>query len=324
MSARLAGAAVARKNISFDASELTADTTPKPSRGHLAVVWRNPRSNDLVPTGSVGLGEVRPYGYLLTALAFLETDLGLHAHSPNSSPGTPLTTGDIWGTSQPVNYGYQPMTPTADYWGIGQLQNASPGSVLISPNLKDMYPFASYVPDRFYNASPNTVLTSADLEDMYQIASYAPNTAILVTNDPLQSGCIEVPAGNLRDRSADRKFRAVFDRATDERFEDGTESQFAKDLESLVRTVGSDSTDIPGNLLEDGSTSPEVLAEAMRWIGRTEGMLSRKSKFSLLGIGLSSKSTLVRDSAALGLATIDDPAAIPLSSARSNLRKTLN
>jgi hypothetical protein len=89
------------------------------------------------------------------------------------------------------------------------------------------------------------------------------------------------------------------------------ESQFAKDLESLVKTIGSYSTKVLASLMEEGSTSPAVLAETMRWIGRAEELLPISSRLSLLEKALSSNFAIVRDSAALGLASMDDIAAIP-------------
>jgi len=149
------------------------------------------------------------------------------------------------------------------------------------------------------------------LNDMCLFTPNMSGTAVFETSNELQSGCIEVPAGNPRDRSVEQKFRFIFQRGVEERFEDGMESQFAKDLESLVKTIGSYSTKVLASLMEEGSTSPAVLAETMRWIGRAEELLPISSRLSLLEKALSSNFAIVRDSAALGLASMDDIAAIP-------------
>lgn len=114
-----------------------------------------------------------------------------------------------------------------------------------------------------------------------------------------------------RDRVAEVKFEAAFQRARHELFEDGMDSEFTSELESLVNTTGLQSRDILTRLLESDHLSPYVWAEAMRWIGRTENVLSRESRLWLLLKGLSSSFPSVRDGAILGLASLDDASAIP-------------
>jgi hypothetical protein len=147
---------------------------------------------------------------------------------------------------------------------------------------------------------------------MYTFASCLPKTSPVAVDERPQIGCIELPLERPDDRLAEREFRFAFLRAVDERFEDGMESQFSRELDSLVRKYGAGSIDVLGVLLQDLSISSAVQAEALRWVGRAEGAISHSAGLSLLRTGLSSGSALVRDSAALGMAAMDDPAAIPL------------
>jgi hypothetical protein len=161
-------------------------------------------------------------------------------------------------------------------------------------------------------ASPDATVIPADFGDMYTFTSCLPKTAPLAVDERPQVGCIELPFERTDDRLAEREFRFAFLRAVDERFEDGMESQFSRELDSLVRGFGAGSLDVLGVLLQDLSVSSVVRAEALRWVGRAEGAISHSARLLLLSTGLSSGSALVRDSAALGMAAMDDPAAIPL------------
>jgi hypothetical protein len=125
---------------------------------------------------------------------------------------------------------------------------------------------------------------------------------------PLEPACATAPA---RNPDAIARFRAAFNRARDERFEDGMESEFSNELESLMVTYGSTAKDILSLLLEDESVSERVWGEAMRSLGRFGDRPSREARLWVLEKGLTSSSAFVRDGAALGLASMDDPSAIP-------------
>jgi hypothetical protein len=115
----------------------------------------------------------------------------------------------------------------------------------------------------------------------------------------------------VRDLDAEARFQAAFQRGRDERFEDGMENEFSQELESLLKAYGSRSKEILSRLLEDESVSEEVWGEAMRWLGRFDDAASHDARLWLLEKGLSSRSAYVRHSAALGLASLDHPSAIP-------------
>ena len=114
-----------------------------------------------------------------------------------------------------------------------------------------------------------------------------------------------------RDRNAETRFEAAFQRASEELFEDGMESVFTSELQSLVEVYGLESAAILTRLLETKHLSAEVWAEAMRWIGRVESAIPRESRLWLLEKGLSSASPSVRDGAIVGLAWMNEPSARP-------------
>ncbi|MBI3909963.1 MAG: HEAT repeat domain-containing protein [Armatimonadetes bacterium] len=116
--------------------------------------------------------------------------------------------------------------------------------------------------------------------------------------------------GKIRDEAA-RLFRA----ARWQIFEDGMESEFSQGLESLVSRYGSSAIPALADLIDDGCSSAEAASEALRWIGRIDYYSSRASRLWLLERSLASGSARIRDGAALGLAAMDEPHAIPFVSA---------
>lgn len=130
------------------------------------------------------------------------------------------------------------------------------------------------------------------------------------TKTPLVVQSVNTTAPS-RNQDAEKRFRTAFQRGREERFEDGMESDFSNELESLVRTYGPNSKQILARLLEDKSISGRVWGEAMRCLGRLDDSGSYGARLWVLEKGLSSDSELIRDGAALGLASMDDLNAIP-------------
>jgi hypothetical protein len=151
--------------------------------------------------------------------------------------------------------------------------------------------------------------------------------ALHTTTSPVERSCLTNSAINpeqiasivltenstvpVRDKEAEARFRFVFQRGAEEEFEDGMESEFSRELESLVTIYGSASKPILARLLDDAEISPRVWAEALRWLGRLHDPASHEARLWVLEKGLSSMFPIVRDGAALGLSSMDDPAAIP-------------
>ncbi|MGB0383434.1 MAG: HEAT repeat domain-containing protein [Ardenticatenaceae bacterium] len=108
-----------------------------------------------------------------------------------------------------------------------------------------------------------------------------------------------------------KRIRALFAAAKEEVFEDGYESQFSRQLISLVERYGEQAIEPIIRLIVNEQVNPEVAAEALRWLGEIEEPLSRSSRRWLLERTLYSSSSRVRDGAILGLASLDDPHAIP-------------
>ena len=97
----------------------------------------------------------------------------------------------------------------------------------------------------------------------------------------------------------------ICERASQEHFEDGMDSTFTQELDQAFRTFGA-AIFIPLSLIAM-RFDPNVVCEFLRWIGRIEDEQTIGCRRELLLIGLERQDITVRSSAALGIASMDDP-----------------
>jgi HEAT repeat protein len=109
----------------------------------------------------------------------------------------------------------------------------------------------------------------------------------------------------------DSYIKAIFEAATQYVFEDGMDSEFSEELARLVRQCGNAAIDIMGYLILSETVNVEVASEALRSLGEIYHPQSHTYRLRLLQKGLGASSYWVRDGAALGLASLNDPLAIP-------------
>ena len=131
---------------------------------------------------------------------------------------------------------------------------------------------------------------------------------------------VDVPSENASEvQSSDRELpgdiEILLDRqftaAHEEQFEPGMESDFARGLDRLFRYAsGAVLNSLKARLSAD-TRDPEVLAELLRWVGRQNTEFVRGAVVDLLSDALNHSSSLVRDAAAMGLASLRDPVVIP-------------
>jgi hypothetical protein len=109
----------------------------------------------------------------------------------------------------------------------------------------------------------------------------------------------------------DQKIETLFGAAREQVFEDGMESDFSKELISLVKKYGNAAITILTRLIVTEQVNAEVASEALRWLGHMEHPKTYDNRLWLLEQSLFCSSARVRDGAALGLASLDDSHAIP-------------
>lgn len=109
----------------------------------------------------------------------------------------------------------------------------------------------------------------------------------------------------------DRELEALFRACANEGFEDGMESEFISELISSLRIHGAKAVESIRRIILEQNVTPHVAFEALRWLGRVSQPESYRARLFLLETCLGSLSRLVRDGAALGLASMKDSHAIP-------------
>lgn len=103
----------------------------------------------------------------------------------------------------------------------------------------------------------------------------------------------------------------LFRGARGQRFENGMESPFSRDLVSLVKEHGDVAVKAIAEIVFSEEAHAEVIGEALHWLGDIDDPKSDSSRLDLLEKSLKSPSPSVRDGAALGIAFLDNPHAIP-------------
>lgn len=112
-------------------------------------------------------------------------------------------------------------------------------------------------------------------------------------------------------KDLDLEIRRLFWKAREQVFEDGMESEFSKGLIFLVRRYSNAAMEVLTHIIVNEKVNTEVASEALRWLGRMEHSASYRYRLWLLERSLLSSSARIRDGAALGLASLNDPHAIP-------------
>jgi hypothetical protein len=105
--------------------------------------------------------------------------------------------------------------------------------------------------------------------------------------------------------------REAFETARGQTFEDGKESEFARRIKALVKTLGRDVVDLLPSLVFDERTQPDVAAEALKAIGRLRDPQTHDERRLLLEKALFSRSPYVRDAAVLGVRLMRDRHSLP-------------
>lgn len=103
----------------------------------------------------------------------------------------------------------------------------------------------------------------------------------------------------------------VFTEAKEEIFEDGMESHFSVNLSGFIKAYGHSAMETIIPIVLSPQSNAEVIAEALRVIGRLNHKSTYRDRLWLLERSLYSDSARIRDGAVLGLAFMDDPMAIP-------------
>lgn len=111
-------------------------------------------------------------------------------------------------------------------------------------------------------------------------------------------------------REVSWKLGALFTEAEQLPLENGMESPFSRGLVTLLLKYRKLAVSAVGRLVNDSRVSDEVSWEALRWMGRIEDPVTYYDRLQLLEQSLDCPRIRLRDAAALGLASMNDPRAI--------------
>lgn len=111
-------------------------------------------------------------------------------------------------------------------------------------------------------------------------------------------------------RYVEKTIDCLFESAGELYFEDGMETDFSRELVSLVKKYGNLVMGEISYLITYGRVDNEVAGEALRWLARVNDPSTYGWRLWILEKSLSSKSPIVRDGAALGLVSMGDAHAI--------------
>ena len=110
--------------------------------------------------------------------------------------------------------------------------------------------------------------------------------------------------------STEDAFRQLFSAARNEVFEDGMESIFSRRLTDLIQKHKEQAIRFAEDYLDSEEVDEEVAAETLRQLGHNRHKYTYSSRLSLLVHGLKHDSSMVRDGAILGLASMGDRSVI--------------
>lgn len=132
---------------------------------------------------------------------------------------------------------------------------------------------------------------------------------------PARMGVLETLRGHAENQdilntAPDDDIGAIFRDADAEIFHDGMDSDFSRRLRDAIARHGDAAiTALEACLLAPGSNI-EASEEALRLLGDIEDTRTHGARLALLLRALESPDPRLRDAASIGLATLDDPAAI--------------
>ena len=107
-----------------------------------------------------------------------------------------------------------------------------------------------------------------------------------------------------------QRISQVFESASDEVFEIGFLSQFSKNLQKIYEQHPFEVLSFAKEKLVSNQTDVEMVSELLWWVSRQESPWVKSLVVEILATGLSHSSALVRDTAANGIADVDEEVAI--------------
>jgi HEAT repeat protein len=97
----------------------------------------------------------------------------------------------------------------------------------------------------------------------------------------------------------------------EESFQYGMDSKFSANLQAIVEQYGDKAVLELGHILKARQADSEVVEEALLQLGMIDDSATQRTRLSILEESLKSDSVGRRDAAGLGIASMNDPSALP-------------
>lgn len=211
--------------------------------------------------------------------------------------------------NQAVELGASTVFPTDKVQGHRPGIFASPGTadlaLLISGDLGSGKP-------HLLQSIKNFMAERPGIRIHYLIVEGNTRTDLDIWKNPLQEPKGIISSSTEHTKSTNDLYKAIenlFAAARGQDFEDGMQSEFSKEIVSLIDQSGVAALEVIASLIMYEKVNAEVAAEALRVLSRIEDTRTYDFRLWLLGRSLQCVSTRVRDGAVLGLACLDDPSA---------------
>ena len=115
-----------------------------------------------------------------------------------------------------------------------------------------------------------------------------------------------------RDPELLEQVEKIFEQGACEFFQDGMESNFSRSLVALLTQHGRAAFQAIAEYVFSGSGNPDVISEALRWLGDFDDPATLPQRWAILQRTLMDHSPRVRDGAILAFAALDDPRTRPM------------
>jgi hypothetical protein len=112
-----------------------------------------------------------------------------------------------------------------------------------------------------------------------------------------------------RDPDLLNQMKTIFDQGASEFFQDGVDSHFSRSLLAILSRYGNAAFRAIADLVFSGAANPDVVSEALRWLGDFKDPATLPTRWAILLRTLRDSSPRVRDGAIIGFAALDDPRA---------------
>ena len=209
-----------------------------------------------------------------------------------------------------VELGASTIFPNDKVQGLTRVMPASPGTtyldLLISGNLGSGKTHLLQSITNFMEPLPDTRI-------YYLIVEGNARTDIDLWRNPLQEPEEIISSSAEHTKTTNDLYETIenlFAAARGQDFEDGMQSEFSREVVSLIDQSGIAALEVMASLIIHEKVNAEVAAEALRALSRIEDTRTYKFRLWLLERSLQCVSTRVRDAAVLGLAYLDDPNAV--------------